>query len=165
MVELSNLIKLRGKIEKLISNPPFDEVHFRKIWTRRLEGVNKALASSYRLMDDPCHSISFLRNLTVAQPIEKVEILFEVIKIAANAGLATVAQEIMEEAKLHVKNHNLENCEKSQKMIRLGTVFIDSIQWLQRGSQLEKSYAGELSKIKTSRNLSKSKEFSLKNWF
>ena len=49
----------------------------------------------------------------------------------------------MEEAKLHVKNHNLENCEKSQKMIRLGTVFIDSIQWLQRGSQLEKSYAGE----------------------
>jgi len=64
--------------------------------------------------------------------------------------LATVAQEIMEEAKLHVKNHNLENCEKSQKMIRLGTVFIDSIQWLQRGSQLEKSYAGELSKIPTS---------------
>ena len=60
--------------------------------------------------------------------------------------MATVAQEIMEEAKLHVKNHNLENCEKSQKMIRLGTVFIDSIQWLQRGSQLEKSYAGELSK-------------------
>ena len=67
----------------------------------------------------------------------------------------------MEEAKLHVKNHNLENCEKSQKMIRLGTVFIDSIQWLQRGSQLEKSYAGELSKIP--RPL-ENRIFSLKNW-
>ena len=66
------------------------------------------------------------------------------IKIAANAGLAAVAQEVMEETKLHVKNHGLENCEKRQKMLRLGTVFIDSIQWLQRGSQLEKSYAGEL---------------------
>ena len=65
------------------------------------------------------------------------------IKIAANAGLATVAQEVMEETKLHVNNHGLENCEKSQKMLRLGTIFIDSIQWLQRGSQLEKSYAGE----------------------
>jgi len=141
MVELSNLIQLRGKIEKLISNPPFDADHFRKIWSRRLEGVNKALASSYRLMDDPCHSISFLRNLDAVQPIDKVEILFEVIKIAANAGLAAVAQEVMEETKLHVKNHGLENCEKSQKMLRLGTVFIDSIQWLQRGSHLEKSYA------------------------
>ena len=70
-----------------------------------------------------------------------------VVKIAANAGLSTVAQEMMEETRLHIKNSGLENCEKCQKMIRLGTVFIDSIQWLQRGSQLEKSYAGTLLKI------------------
>ena len=69
------------------------------------------------------------------------------VKIAANAGLSTVAQEMMEETRLHIKNSGLENCEKCQKMIRLGTVFIDSIQWLQRGSQLEKSYAGTLLKI------------------
>ena len=68
------------------------------------------------------------------------------MKIAANAGLSTVAQEIMEETKMHIKNSGLDNCEKSQKMVRLGTVFIDSIQWLQRGSQLEKSYAGTKTK-------------------
>ena len=43
--------------------------------------------------------------------------------------------------KLEIEN-NMGKCEKSQKMLRLGTVFIDSIQWLQRGSQLEKSFEG-----------------------
>ena len=47
----------------------------------------------------------------------------------------------MEDMKLEIEN-NMGKCEKSQKMLRLGTVFIDSIQWLQRGSQLEKSFEG-----------------------
>ena len=48
MVELSNLIQLRGKIEKLISNPPFGESSVLFESVNRFVTNNESVESSAR---------------------------------------------------------------------------------------------------------------------
>merc|ERR1712096_48204 len=66
-------------------------------------------------------------------------ILFEALKIAANAGLSKSSSDLFDKMQIEIKKLNLESCPEHQKMIQLGTVFIDSIQWLQGGTILDKS--------------------------
>merc|ERR1712106_1205482 len=73
-----------------------NQSNFVSLWSKRLKGVNRAIASSLRLLDSPHYAIDFLRGLAEAEETSpsKMALLYEALKIALHSGSSQLLGEV-----------------------------------------------------------------------
>merc|ERR1719297_773789 len=65
--------------------------------------------------------------------------LYEALKIALHSGSSQLAAEARQEMSTCITTDGLDDCPKTQKLLNMARVLIESGQWTQRGTSLEKS--------------------------